>query len=280
MRVMTEATLRLNVELYKSPRLEMVKKYLAANRTERPIHIEDMLPVTLMNYGQVEFEEARNWFEMGENAPGKNSSPSLIDVGAGFGPAGLFFGARKYQVTAIEMQWDIASVGERVITACGLQDNVHYEVVDVMAFEPEKPADTLISVLCLLHIPDKIGAMKKLATLLRGGGRAYLADFYAKRKLSEKELVLLRHEVGCPGLMTRDEYIGALKGAGFKTVRFVDVTAEYSAFVHQRYTRYLKKERAEQYEKLAGFYRAMDTLYRSGEGESSRLGGCRIYLEI
>jgi SAM-dependent methyltransferase len=189
-----EAAMRQNMGLYKSPRVEMVEKFLAKDGEKQPIPVEDMLPVTLMNYGEVEFEEAQTWFEEGEGASGQNGCPSLIDVGAGFGPAGLVFGSRQYNVTAIEMQADIAAVGQRAANTCGLQENLHYEVTDVMAFEPKKPADTLISVLCLLHVPEKEGVMKKLASLLRPGGRAYIADFYAKGELSEHEQTLLRNE--------------------------------------------------------------------------------------
>jgi SAM-dependent methyltransferase len=274
-----ETTMRQNMGLYKSPRVKMVEKFLTEYGQKRPIPVEDILPVTLMNYGEVEFEEAQTWFEGGEEVPGQNRCPSLIDVGAGFGPAGLVFGSRQYNVTAIEMQPDIAAVGQRVANACGLQENVHYEVTDVMAFELKKPADTLISVLCLLHVPEKEVAMKKLASLLRPGGRAYIADFYAKGELSESEQTLLRNEVACPGLITKDEYIGALKWAGFKIIHFEDVTSDYSIFVNKRFTTYRQKDKSEQFEELARFFSAMDTLYRSGDGESSRLGGCRVYLE-
>ena len=274
-----EATIGQNMGLYKSPRLEIVEKFLTKYGEKQPIPVEDMLPVTLMNYGRMEFEEAQTWFEAGEAARGQDDCPSLIDVGAGFGPAGLVFGSRQYKVTAIEMQAHIAAVGQRVVTACGLQNNIHYEVTDVMAFEPNMPADTLISVLCLLHVPDKEGVMKKLASLLRAGGRAYIADFYARGELSESEQTLLEKEVGCPGLLTREEYIGALKRPGFQIVKFEDVTPEYSTFVNERLTTYLRQDKSEQYEELTQFFRAMDTLYRSGNGESSRLGGCRVYLE-
>ena len=274
-----ELTIKQNMRLYKSPRVAMVEHFLQQYGEKRPIPVEDMLPVTLMNYGQVEFQEAQTWFEEGEEAPGHNDSPSLIDVGAGFGPAGLVFGSRQYYVTAIEMQADIAAVGQRVVNACGLQENVHYEVTDVMTFEPKKPADTVISVLCLLHVPDKEGVMKKLATLLRAGGRAYIADFYAKGELSEQVQALLKHEVACPGLLTKDAYLGVLKGAGLTIVRFEDVTSEYATFVHNRLTTYLQKDKLEQCEELTQFFRVMDTLYRSRDGVSSPLGGCRVYLE-
>jgi hypothetical protein len=82
-----EPTIKQNMRLYKSPRVAMVEQFLQQYGEKRPIPVEDMLPVTLMNYGQVEFQKAQIWFEEGEEAPGHNDSPSLVDVGAGFGPA-------------------------------------------------------------------------------------------------------------------------------------------------------------------------------------------------
>jgi SAM-dependent methyltransferase len=273
------ARLKQNMGLYKSPRIEMVKKFFQKYDQKARIPVAEILPVILMNYGEVEFQEAQKWFEERQAAPGRNDSPSLVDVGAGFGPAGLVFGSRQYRVTAVEVQPDIAALGQRVANACGLQEKINFQVTDVMAYEPRQRADTLIAVLCLLHISDKKAAIKKLAALVRDGGRAYVADFYMRGELSARERVLLKHEVACPGLLDKDEYIGALKGAGFKIIRFEDVTSEYSVFVHNRLTTYLQKASSEQFEELSRFFTAMDILYHSGAGESSALGGCRIYLE-
>src|SRR5262245_27908254 len=121
--------------------------------------------------------------------------------------------------------------------------------------------------------------MNKLAALVRAGGRAYITDFFAKGALSEREQTLLKYEVACPGLLTKDEYIAALKEAGFKIIWFEDVTSEYSTFVHERLISHLQTDKSERREELTQFFTAMDTLYHRGDGESSALGGCRIYLE-
>ena len=271
--------LKDHMGLYQAPRVARVAQFLQQYEERRPIPVAEILPVILMNYGEVEFHHARTWFEAGEDAPGRRGGPSLIDVGAGFGPAGLVFGSLHYTVTAIELQADIAVMGRQIVQACGLQSTVHYAIGDVMAFASKTPADTLIAVLCLLHVPDKVGVMRKIAGLLRAGGRAYLADFYAKGALSAQDQALLHDEVACPGLLTKDEYTGALQDAGFATVRFEDVTSEYAAFVHQRWTTYRHQNTSAQGDALTRFYKAMDALYRSGDGASSPLGGCRVYLE-
>src|SRR4051812_25118662 len=255
--------LKDHMGLYQAPRVARVAQFLQ-QYDGRPIAVAEVLPVILMNYGEVEFRYARTWFEAGEDAPGRRGGPSLIDVGAGFGPAGLVFGSLRYTVTAIEVQADIAVMGQRIVQACGLQSTVHYAIGDVMAFASKTPADTLIAVLCLLHVPDKVGVMRKIAGLLRPGGRAYLADFYAKGALSAHDQALLQNEVACSGLLTKDEYTGALQDAGFATVRFEDVTSEYAVFVHQRWTTYRQQNTSAQGDPLTRFFQAMEALYRSG----------------
>jgi cyclopropane fatty-acyl-phospholipid synthase-like methyltransferase len=271
------------IGLYSSPRIDMVANLLRAAQPGAPIAVEELLAVTSMNYGVAEFEHARRWFEHNDAPPdslepSSSNPPSLVDVGAGFGPAGLVFGARHYRVTAVEVRAEIAAQGERVIQSSGLQDNVRYEVTDVMAYEPEAPADRLISILSVLHIADKHAAMKKLASLLRVGGRGYIADFYARDELSASEIALLNAEVDCPSLFTRDEYASALRRAGFRYVEFTDVTREYADFVHRRLIDYVRRDDTERREELTRFYAAMDTLFSAGNAAASRLGGCRIYL--
>ena len=162
--------LKHHMGLYQAPRVAQVAQFLEQYGDRWPILVAEILSIILMNYGEAEFHHAQTWFETGEGAPGLRGRPPLIDVGAGFGPAALVFGSLHYRVTAIELQADIAAKGQRIVQACGLQTTVHYAIGDVMAFAPKTPADTLIAVLCLLHVPDKVGVMNKLAGLLCTGG--------------------------------------------------------------------------------------------------------------
>jgi glutamine synthetase len=113
-----------------------------------------------------------------------------------------------------------------------------------------------------------LGSARMLET---GCGGAAQAERHGSARAHSTHLQALRP--------TANEYISALKGAGFRIIRFEDVTSDYSTFVNNRFTTYLQKDKSEQFEELIQFFRAMDTLYRRGDGESSRLGGCRVYLE-
>ena len=94
LRITQETAIKHHMGLYASPQVAMVEQFLRRYGDKRPIAVADILPVILMNYGVVEFHHAQAWFEAGAAAPGQHDRPSLIDVGAGFGPAGLVFGAR------------------------------------------------------------------------------------------------------------------------------------------------------------------------------------------
>ena len=84
------AALTHDIGLYQAPRVALVAQFLQQYGERRPIPVAEVLPVILMNYGEVEFHHAQTWFEADEEAPGwSHGRPSSVDVGAGFGPAGL-----------------------------------------------------------------------------------------------------------------------------------------------------------------------------------------------
>src|SRR3954470_24423394 len=77
---LTPATaLKHHMALYQAPRVARVAQFLQQYDGRRPIPGAEVLPVILMNYGELEFRHARTWFEVGEAAPGRRGGPSLID---------------------------------------------------------------------------------------------------------------------------------------------------------------------------------------------------------
>ena len=266
--------LKDHMGLYQAPRVARVAQFFQQYGQRRPIPVAEILPVILMNYGEVEFRYARTWFEAGEDAPreARRSLPHRCGGGVWAGRIGVWFsplyGDRDRAPGRHRRDGPTSCPGLRLAEHRALR---HRRCHGVRT--GKRQADPLIAVLCLLHLPGKVGVMRKIAGLLRPGGRAYLADFYAKGALSAQDWALLHDEVACPGLLTKDEYTGALQDAGFATVRFEDVTSEYAAFVHQRWTTYRHQNTSAQGDAVTRFYRAMDALYRSGDGASSPLGG-------
>ena len=64
------AALKHHMGLYQAPRVALVAQFLQQYGERRPIPVAEILPVILMNYGEVEFHHAQTWFEAGEEAPG------------------------------------------------------------------------------------------------------------------------------------------------------------------------------------------------------------------
>src|SRR4051794_23765369 len=106
--------LKDHMGLYQAPRVERVAQFLQQYEGRRPIPVAEVLPVILMNYGEVEFRYARTWFEAGEDAPGRRGGPSLIGVGGGVGAGGVGFWSPPFTVTPIEGQGDNAPVGPQI----------------------------------------------------------------------------------------------------------------------------------------------------------------------
>ena len=59
-----------HIGLYQAPRVALVAQFLQQYGERRPIPVAEVLPVILMNYGEVEFHHAQTWFEADEEAPG------------------------------------------------------------------------------------------------------------------------------------------------------------------------------------------------------------------
>ena len=66
----TPTVLKSHMGLYQAPRVERVAQFLQQYGERRPIPVAEILPIILMNYGEVEFRHARTWFEAGKRHPG------------------------------------------------------------------------------------------------------------------------------------------------------------------------------------------------------------------
>lgn len=136
----------------------------------------------------------------------------------------------------------------------------------------ESKVDHIVSLLCILHIPDREKLFSKAASLLKAGGRIYIEDYFATGSLSPTTSTVLNDAVSCPYLPGKAEYVAQLEKAGFADVHFEDVTDVWAEFVHARALEYRKKEGEKDFEEnLARFYAAVDGLFAGGE-----VGGVRI----
>ncbi|PQK07958.1 hypothetical protein BB8028_0001g00390 [Beauveria bassiana] len=199
----------------------------------------------------------------------------VVDVGAGFGATGRFlnkhYGA---EVTGVELQPEIHDMAETITARNGQSAKVRsingdFTQLPAAAFADAQPVDHVVSFLCILHIPNRASVFGKAASMLRKGGTIYIEDYFAQSELDETTLRQLRDVVSCPYLPSQARYIADLKAAGFGNVVFVNMTKEWSEFVHGRVVEYKQSSAPEPL--LLTFYNTVDELFRGG-----RLGGARI----
>ena len=192
-------------------------------------------------------------------------------------------------VVGSELQPDLVECARDIAKRCKL-DTVSFIAGDFLDFpEDEGGFDALTSVLCVLHFPlaQRPAMWAKAASLLKDGARVYLEDFFLRIDadgqrcaFSATEVELLSKEIAIDKgeLPTRAEYVLALEAVGFCDIEFEDVSADWSAFVTERYGLWVSgKERTVgvhgegTWASLEVFYRSMRTLFTSG-----KLGGVKL----
>ncbi len=89
----------------------------------------------------------------------------------------------------------------------------------------DNSADIVISNCVINLAPDKGRVFKEAHRALKPGGRLMVSDIVLLRELPDFIKDSIEAYIGCiSGAIMRDEYIGAIKKAGFQEVRIVDET--------------------------------------------------------
>ena len=202
---------------------------------------------------------------------GVSNGARLLDIGAGIGgPARYIADQTGAHVTALELQADLDGVARDLTARCGLSARVTHTCGDILDGQMRGPFDGIISLLCMLHIPDKPRLFAACRAALRPGRAMYIEDFARARPLSPAEEQLLAVKVQCTALPTPAEYRTHLAGAGFSAVNLTDVTQEWRQFsaarvaaAHQAHAANVALHGAEIVAGLEDFYGAVDTLWQS-----------------
>lgn len=204
----------------------------------------------------------------------------ILDIGSGIGgPARYLADRTGANVTALEIQQDLHTVGASLTARCGLAGRVAHLYGDVTAGCVQPGAFTgLMSMLCFLHIPDRSLLFAQCARALQPGGVMFVDDFYARAPLSAADSATLRDQVFCPYLPDRDRYVADVAAAGFEDVKVTDKTEAWRAFVVGRLDAFRAKRAevvgrygTETVDQLDAFYAAVAGLFVAG-----RLGGLRL----
>ncbi|MFG2651388.1 SAM-dependent methyltransferase [Streptomyces sp. NPDC048436] len=153
----------------------------------------------------------------------------VLDVGCGIGSPALQL-ARDHQVTIKGISISsrqVALANERAREAIGLAGSVSFETVDAMSLPyPDGTFDRVMSLESMMHMPDKLRALKEITRVLRPGGRLALADIaqpslpddggdgQPKAETSDETYSMVKI----------DEYGALLREAGLEPLEVTDVS--------------------------------------------------------
>jgi cyclopropane fatty-acyl-phospholipid synthase-like methyltransferase len=135
----------------------------------------------------------------------------LLDVGCGTGqPAALLARENGCGVVGITL-----SERQRATASARAEPGQEYLLADLMEMSfPESSFDAACMIESLLHMPDKLGALREVARLLRPGGRLAIADLFEYEAGSRSPFAMLPPDVG-----------ELVRQAGFEGVEVTDITA-------------------------------------------------------
>ena len=238
-----------------------------------PLAVADLTPFDQYHYDGTEA------VDLALERLGLQAGDRLLDIGSGIGgPARYIADKTGVQVTALELQEDLDAVARDLTRRCGLDGRISHVCGNILDGVPKGPFDGIISLLCMLHIPDKAQLFAACRAALRPGQAMYIEDFARARALSAAETESLAIKVQSVGLSTPSEYREHLAKAGFTEFSFDDVTAEWQRVSANR-VKAAHADRAAQValhgaETVAGledFYSAMDDLWQSGALTGQRI---------
>lgn len=146
----------------------------------------------------------------------------ILDVGCGLGqPAFSLALAHDVSIVGISISRRQIELANARSEELGLADRVRFEYVDVMALPyPDSSFDAAWFFESLLHMADKVTALRQAARVLRPGARLALADMFHEPgqdwSLEHRPLVVT---------ICLDEYQELLSEAGLELLEIRDVTA-------------------------------------------------------
>jgi SAM-dependent methyltransferase len=103
-------------------------------------------------------------------------------------------------------------------------ENVEFRTGDIENLPvSDSSVDAVISNCVINLVPDKSKVFQEAFRVLKPGGRLMISDIVLLSELPDPLKNSIEAYVGCiSGAMLQDEYLGAIRGAGFQRVEIVD----------------------------------------------------------
>jgi len=154
---------------------------------------------------------------------------TVLDLGSGAG-FDCFLAANKVgergRVIGVDMTPEMVEKA-RENASKGNYENVEFRLGEI---ENLPAADNSVDIVisnCVINLaPDKRRVFTEAFRVLKPGGRLMVSDMVLLKELPDFIKNSIEAYIGClSGAMMRDEYMGAIKAAGFQEVRTVDETS-------------------------------------------------------
>jgi arsenite methyltransferase len=152
----------------------------------------------------------------------------VLDLGAG-GGFDCFLAANKVgangRIIGVDMTPEMVEKARENARRGGYK-NVEFRIGEIESLPVEdESVDVVISNCVINLVPDKKKAFSEAFRVLKPGGRIMISDIVLLQELPERIKQSLELYVGClSGAALRDEYLLAVKKAGFEKVKVVDET--------------------------------------------------------
>ncbi|MQY70109.1 MAG: arsenite methyltransferase, partial [Firmicutes bacterium] len=154
---------------------------------------------------------------------------TVLDLGSGAG-LDCFLAAnrvgRKGRVIGVDMTPGMIEKAKENAQK-GNYKNVEFRLGEIENLPvADGSIDTVVSN-CVINLsPDKRGVFRETFRVLKPGGRLMISDIVLLKELPDFIKNSVEAYIGClSGAMMRDEYLGAIKAAGFQEVRIIDETS-------------------------------------------------------
>jgi cyclopropane fatty-acyl-phospholipid synthase-like methyltransferase len=204
----------------------------------------------------------------------------VLDIGSGVGgPARYLAHTIGCRVTALELQPKLNAIAVDLTQRSGLSERVTHVLGDALAYPfADAEFDAVVSLLAILHIPDRPRLFERLARALRSGGGCYVEDLCARAPFSPDDLRDLREIVFGVSVTSIEDYAKDMRAAGFVDVAATDLTSDWAPYAAERLRSW--RQNHEPYARVHGegtygaqekFYSLIARLYESGS-----LGGVRL----
>ncbi|MDH5386776.1 MAG: arsenite methyltransferase [Candidatus Aminicenantes bacterium] len=151
---------------------------------------------------------------------------TVLDLGSGAG-FDCFLAAnkvgRKGKVIGVDMTPEMIEKA-RENARKGNYSNVEFRLGEIENLPVADNSVDLVISNCVINLsPDKRKAFMEAFRVLKPGGRLMISDIVLLKELPDFIKSSIEAYIGClSGAIMRDEYIGAVRAAGFQQVRIID----------------------------------------------------------